>query len=400
MTWYYAIRTTYRNLSPKTSGSVSFWSNLVRMTCGQCRMSSGWRCLTPSGWHNGIWTLRQPGRISLRMDNSGCHPGDLRCCPLSPGWHSVISNLRHPDELTPDRISSEWLMVNAGYHPNVWRCCPMSSGWHNIVWAQVIRTSYFKVISHPDESWWIYYVIQMTWAPCLKSSGWDSDDCSCWLFAVALWRVHRYAVWKSACCRQKCYWYEWYCTMMASSNGNIFRVTGPLCGEFTGPGEFPTQRPVRRSFDVSFDLRLTKRLSKQPWGWWFETPSWSLWRQCNDGMYFRKYFREANMYFLKYFRRVKYLFLNHSISISSTLISTTHLGYIHDLLIRYILPQTSLLHMIFLVDKYVLFCVQENQTSSWFWTHLRRSPEQRMVPLSLGHQRQGWSSPGEWKWNQ
>ena len=29
--------------------------------------------------------------------------------------------------------------------------------------------------------------------------------------------------------------------MMTSSNGNIFRVTGPLCGEFTGPGEFPTQ---------------------------------------------------------------------------------------------------------------------------------------------------------------
>ena len=23
--------------------------------------------------------------------------------------------------------------------------------------------------------------------------------------------------------------------MMTSSNGNIFRVTGPLCGEFTGP---------------------------------------------------------------------------------------------------------------------------------------------------------------------
>ena len=50
--------------------------------------------------------------------------------------------------------------------------------------------------------------------------------------------------------------------MMTSSNGNIFRVTGPLCGEFTGPGEFPTQRPVTRSFDVFFDLRLNKRLSK------------------------------------------------------------------------------------------------------------------------------------------
>ena len=69
--------------------------------------------------------------------------------------------------------------------------------------------------------------------------------------------------------------------MMTSSNGNIFRVTGSLCGEFTGPGEFPTQRPVTRNFDVFFDLRLNKRLSKQPWGWWFETPSWSLWRQCN-----------------------------------------------------------------------------------------------------------------------
>ena len=70
--------------------------------------------------------------------------------------------------------------------------------------------------------------------------------------------------------------------MMTSSNGNIFRVTGSLCGEFTVPDEFPTQRPVTRSFDVFFDLRLNKRLSKQPWGWWFETPSWSLWHQSND----------------------------------------------------------------------------------------------------------------------
>ena len=61
---------------------------------------------------------------------------------------------------------------------------------------------------------------------------------------------------------------------MTSSNGNIFRVTGPLCGEFTGPGEFPAQRPVMRSFDVFFDLRLNKRLSEQP--------SWSLCRQCNE----------------------------------------------------------------------------------------------------------------------
>ena len=47
------------------------------------------------------------------------------------------------------------------------------------------------------------------------------------------------------------------------------------------PGEFPTQRPVTRGFDVFFDLRLNKRFSKQSWGWWFETPSGSLWRQYN-----------------------------------------------------------------------------------------------------------------------
>ena len=27
--------------------------------------------------------------------------------------------------------------------------------------------------------------------------------------------------------------------MMTSTNGNIFNVTGPLCGEFTGPGDIP-----------------------------------------------------------------------------------------------------------------------------------------------------------------
>ena len=65
--------------------------------------------------------------------------------------------------------------------------------------------------------------------------------------------------------------------MMTSSNGNIFRVTGPLCGEFTG---HPWITRTKASFDVFFHLRLNKRLSKQSWGWWFETPSRPLWRHC------------------------------------------------------------------------------------------------------------------------
>ena len=72
----------------------------------------------------------------------------------------------------------------------------------------------------------------------------------------------------------------WWQCMMTSSNGNIFRVTGPLCGEFTGLRWIPPQRSVTWSFDVSLicawlngwvntreagDLRLSR----------------PLWRHCN-----------------------------------------------------------------------------------------------------------------------
>ena len=48
---------------------------------------------------------------------------------------------------------------------------------------------------------------------------------------------------------------------MTSSNGNIFRVNGPLCGEFTGHRWIPLPMPVTRRFDVFFDLRLNTRFS-------------------------------------------------------------------------------------------------------------------------------------------
>ena len=97
-------------------------------------------------------------------------------------------------------------------------------------------------------------------------------------------------------------WSPWKQRMTTSSNGNIFRVTGHLCGEFTVTGEFPAQRPVMRGFDVFFDMRPYKRLSKQWWGWWFETPSCPLWRQCNGLCYFNLCRAELileNLYFRK-----------------------------------------------------------------------------------------------------
>ena len=44
----------------------------------------------------------------------------------------------------------------------------------------------------------------------------------------------------------------WLAIMMSSSNGNIFRVTGPLCGEFTCPRWFQPAAPTecREIFEI------------------------------------------------------------------------------------------------------------------------------------------------------
>ena len=42
----------------------------------------------------------------------------------------------------------------------------------------------------------------------------------------------------------------------------------------------PHEGQWRKALTFFFDLRLNKRVSKQWWGWWFETPSRSLWRNC------------------------------------------------------------------------------------------------------------------------
>ena len=71
--------------------------------------------------------------------------------------------------------------------------------------------------------------------------------------------------------------------MMTSSNGNIFRVTGPLCWEFTGHRLIPLTKARDAGLwsALIFDLRLNKRLSKQSWGWLFETSPRPLLRHRN-----------------------------------------------------------------------------------------------------------------------
>ena len=69
--------------------------------------------------------------------------------------------------------------------------------------------------------------------------------------------------------------------MMTSSNGSIFCVTNPLCGEYSGHRWISIAKAIGAEL-WCFYLRLSKRLSKQSWQWWFETPSPSLWHHCND----------------------------------------------------------------------------------------------------------------------
>ena len=75
--------------------------------------------------------------------------------------------------------------------------------------------------------------------------------------------------------------YNMSLTMMTSSSWNIFRVTGHLWGEFTGPRWIPHTKASDVELWCVFDLRPNKRLSKQWWGWWLETQSPPLWRHCN-----------------------------------------------------------------------------------------------------------------------
>ena len=65
---------------------------------------------------------------------------------------------------------------------------------------------------------------------------------------------------------------------MTSSNGNIFRVTGHLWGEFTGLRWIP--RTKASDAELWYFL-WCKRLSKHSRGWWFETLSHPLWRHRN-----------------------------------------------------------------------------------------------------------------------
>ena len=69
--------------------------------------------------------------------------------------------------------------------------------------------------------------------------------------------------------------------MMTSSNG-IFPHYWPFVRRIhRWPVNSPYKCQWRGALIFSLICARIKRLSKQWWGWWFETPSRSLWRHCN-----------------------------------------------------------------------------------------------------------------------
>ena len=57
---------------------------------------------------------------------------------------------------------------------------------------------------------------------------------------------------------------------MTSSNGNIFCVTGHLCGEFTGHRWIP-RATANDAEPWCLLWSALEKMNKLSWGWWFET---------------------------------------------------------------------------------------------------------------------------------
>ena len=175
---------------------------------------------------------------------------------MSSGWLTMLSYvirirsliwwLSHPDDLAGVGISSGWLTVNSLCHPDDIPFHLMSSGWLN----------------------WAWYLILMSYGSVIMSSGWDTlpvlshpDEIANFDFphhAVALQRFRRHQYARHWLCLRRrilgSFQHRWNDTikhgcfrhraMITSSNGNIFRVTGPLCGEFTGHRWIPLTKAI------------------------------------------------------------------------------------------------------------------------------------------------------------
>ena len=95
-----------------------------------------------------------------------------------------------------------------------------------------------------------------------------------------VWGIH----WSPVNSPHKGQWHKAlrFSLMMMSSNGNIFRITGSLCGEFTGHRWIPLTKASDAKL-LCFHWSSIEKTIETPV---IETPLCSLWHQCNGRLLF------------------------------------------------------------------------------------------------------------------
>ena len=177
---------------------------------------------------------------------------------------------------------------------------------------QCIRMPQFKQISVQSSNWCRHLHIELpktnskgepgvakpsaaTWLDIQIEHGWFQVHAPSQrrenIFCAAIKNSHdnlKHIVWNTQINKQtKDYslhiiigWYKikpWWRHQMETFSASLALCTGIPRSTVNSPHK------VQRRGALVFSLicALNKRLSKQPWGWWFEKPSPSLWRHCN-----------------------------------------------------------------------------------------------------------------------
>ena len=134
--------------------------------------------------------------------------------------------------------------------------------------------------------------------------------------------------------------------MTSSKNGNIFRVNGHLCGEFTGHRWIPSTKASDAELWCFFDLRPNKRWSKQSWGWWFDTPHHDV-----TALWF--HFAEAFFDGMKMEAAI-YYFVSSCATLNSQQVVSVKEEFLDSLMQQHVCTETGLLRCA--IDDVILEC--------------------------------------------
>ena len=242
-------------------------------------------------------------RISTSSENEGA---SMMCCPICSTLCSGWQQWNAEDWwIAFIRSAVQTVKYDAVYGPSIQACSlaptPLKPSRNNIATATEPYLA-AEPFCHDDVIKWKHFPRHWPFVrgiPLTKAS--DAEVCVCtngWVNNQDAGDLRHHRVpydvtvmvsWSANLHRilfgQKCFiaiWRNQQLSQWWRHRIETFSALLALCaGNSPVADEFPAQSPVTRSFDVFFHLRMNKRLSKQPWGWWLETPSGPLWRHCN-----------------------------------------------------------------------------------------------------------------------